>query len=157
MNCHCRPSVLLVAVPVILTLCSTPVRASKIDETLPNAQTLTELEQRAQQANPRDQCYLYTELVHTMTEMAVKQIADGEDDAANQTLQQVNYYAHLIQTNVASNTKRLKNAEMLIDHTTFRLSAALHLASGEDKTSAQATLKQLNVLQNQLLNQVFSH
>ena len=156
MSYRFHPSVLLVTAPLFLTLC-TPVYAANFDETLPNAQALTQLELRAQQANPRDQCYLYAELVHTMTEMAVKQIANGDDDSAAATLKQINRYAQLIQFNLARNTKRLKNAEMLIDHTTVRLAQALHLTSDEDRTTVQATLKQLNLVQNQLLDQVFSH
>lgn len=146
---------LLLASALFLTL--TPSVHAAIDETLPDAQTLSQLELRAQQANPRDQCYLYTQLVHTMTEIAVKQIVDGDDDQANATLKQVNRYAHLIQVNLEQNTKRLKNAEMLMHHTTLRLAQALHLASGDDRTTVQATLKQLDLVQDQLLDQVFNH
>jgi hypothetical protein len=142
--------------PILLFALTPPLHAAA-DETLPDAQTLSQMVLTAQQANPRDQCYLYAQLVHTMTEMAVKQIADGDDDNANATLKQVNYYAHLIQTNLAKNTKRLKNAELLMDRTTVRLAQALHLSSDEDRTDVQATLKQLNGIHNQLLDQVFSH
>lgn len=135
----------------------TPVVHAAIDETTPDAQTLSQLELRAQQANPRDQCYLYTQLVHTMTEIAVKQMINGDDEQANATLKQVNRYAHLIQVNLEQNTKRLKNAEMLMHHTTLRLAQALHLASEEDRTTVQATLKQLDLVQDQILDQVFSH
>jgi hypothetical protein len=134
-----------------------PVHAAAIDETLPDAQTLNQLELRAQQANPRDQCYLYTQLVHTMTELAVKEMADGDDVQANATLNQVNRYARLIQVNLEQNTKRLKNAEMLMHHTTLRLAQALHLASEDDRTTVQATLKQLDLIQDQILDQVFNH
>jgi hypothetical protein len=141
----------------LLLLTFTPLLHAAIDESVPDAQTLSQLELRAQQANPRDQCYLYTELVHTMTEMAVKQIVNGEDDQANATLKQINRYANLIQLNLEKNTKRLKNAEMLMHHTTLRLAQALHLASSDDRTTVQATLKQLDLVQNQLLDQVFDH
>lgn len=137
-------------------LLTPPVHAA-IDETLPDAQALSQLEQRAEQANPRDQCYLYTQLVHTMTEMAVKEMADGDDDQASATLKQINRYAHLIQVNLEQNTKRLKNAEMLMHHTTLRLAQALHLASEDDRTTVQATLKQLDLIQDQILDQVFNH
>lgn len=133
-----------------------PVYAA-IDETPADAQTIHQLELRAQQANPRDQCYLYTELVHTMTEMAVKQIVNGDEDQANATLTKINTYAHLISINLAANTKRLKNAEMLMHHTTLRLAQSLHLASGDDRNTVQATLKQLDVVQNQILDHVFDH
>jgi hypothetical protein len=141
----------------LLLLTFTPLLHAAIDESVPDAQTLSQLELRAQQANPRDQCYLYTELVHTMTEMAVKQIVNGDDDQANATLKQINHYANLIQMNLEKNTKRLKNAEMLMHHTTLRLAEALHLASSDDRTTVQATLKQLDLVQNQLLDQVFNH
>jgi len=150
-----RFSALLVASSLFL-LHTPPVHAA-IDETLPDAQTLSQLELRAQQANPRDQCYLYTQLVHTMTELAVKEMADGDDDQASATLKQVNHYAHLIQVNLEQNTRRLKNAEMLMHHTTLRLAQALHLASEDDRTTVQATLKQLDLVQDQILDQVFNH
>jgi len=150
-----RYSALLLVTALFLFL-APPVHAA-IDETLPDAQTLNQLELRAEQANPRDQCYLYTQLVHTMTELAVKEMADGDDDQASATLKQINRYAHLIQVNLEQNTKRLKNAEMLMHHTTLRLAQALHLASEDDRTTVQATLKQLDLVQDQILNQVFNH
>jgi hypothetical protein len=146
----------LLLASALFLLLTPPVHAA-IDETLPDAQTLNQLEQRAEQANPRDQCYLYTQLVHTMTELAVKEMADGDDDQASATLKQINRYAHLIQVNLEQNTKRLKNAEMLMHHTTLRLAQALHLASEDDRTTVQATLKQLDLVQNQILDQVFNH
>ena len=150
-----RPLSLLFSSVLLLTF--TPPVYAAINENLPDAQTLSQLELRAQQANPRDQCYLYTELVHTMTEMAVQQIINGDDGQASVTLKQVNRYAQLIQSNLAKNTKRLKNAEMLMHHTTLRLAQSLRLASEDDRTSVQATLKQLDLVQNQLLDQVFNH
>ncbi|MEO6816576.1 MAG: hypothetical protein ABI177_07725 [Edaphobacter sp.] len=148
------PALLLVS--ALFLLLAPPVHAA-IDEALPDAQTLNQLELRAEQANPRDQCYLYTQLVHTMTELAVKEMADGDDAQASATLKQINRYAHLIQINLEQNTKRLKNAEMLMHHTTLRLAQALHLASEDDRTTVQATLKQLDLVQDQILNQVFNH
>jgi hypothetical protein len=141
----------------ILLLTLAPSLHAATDPVTPDAQALTEMEAQAKQANPRDQCYLYTELVHAMTKIAVQQIADGDDNGANATLKEINYYAQLIQSNLAKNTKRLKNAQMLMDRTTAGLAEALHLTSDEDRTGAQATLKQLNLVQNQLLDQVFSH
>ena len=150
-----RHLAILLAPALLLTI--TPPVCAAVDEPMPDAQAIAQMELRAQQANPRDQCYLYTELVHTMTEVAVKQIANGDDDKATATLSQINRYAHLIEASLAKNTKRLKNAEILMDRTTAHLAEALHLTSGDDRTNVQATLKQLNGVQNQLLNQVFSH
>jgi len=150
-----RFSTLLLASALFLLF--TPQVQAAIDETTPDAQALSQLELRAEQANPRDQCYLYTQLVHTMTEIAVKQMANGDDEQANATLKQINRYARLIQVSLEQNTKRLKNAEMLMHHTTLRLAQALHLAPEDDRTNVQATLKQLDLVQNQILDQVFNH
>lgn len=150
-----RLSTLLLASALFLLF--TPQVQAAIDETTPDAQALSQLELRAQQASPRDQCYLYTQLVHTMTEIAVKQMVNGDDEQANATLKQINRYAHLIQASLEQNTKRLKNAEMLMHHTTLRLAQALHLAPEDDRTNVQATLKQLDLVQNQILDQVFNH
>jgi len=134
-----------------------PIHAAAIDESIPNSEGLAQLELRASQANPREQCFLYTELVHTMTEKAGKEIADGDTEQAQATFKQIDRYAHLIHMNLANDTKRLKNAELLMHHTTYRLAEYLHLVSGDDKATVQATLKQLDQVNDELLNQVFNH
>jgi hypothetical protein len=134
-----------------------PCRAVAIDESVPNPEVLAQLEQRASQANPREQCFLYTELVHAMTVKAGKEIAEGDTEKATATLKQINQFAHMIHVNLAKDTKRLKDAEMLMHHTTYRLAEYLHLVNGEDKATVQATLKQLDQVNDELLTQVFSH
>src|SRR3984885_15416181 len=155
MNLRTRPTALLL-LPLFLAFC-TPVLASSNDKKLPDAQALSQLELRAEQANPREQCFLYTELVHTMTEIAGKQMLDGNIDQASATLRKVEHYAELIHLGLARDTKRLKNAELLMHHTTYRLNEYLHQASGEDQATLQATLKQLDNVHNELLSQVFNH
>src|ERR1700733_2515611 len=142
---------------VLLLSFSLPARSSSVDENLPAAQALAQLELRAQQAGPRDQCFLYTELVHTMTEIAGKQMLNGDIDEAAATLKKVNYYAKLIHTSIADNAKRVKNAEMLMEHTTYRLGEYVHKASSEDRDTLNATLKQLNQIHDELLAQVMKH
>lgn len=150
-----RPFLILL-LPSVLSL-SVPALASSADENLPDAQALSQLEIRAQQASPRDQCFLYTELVHTMTELAGKQMRDGDIDQASVTLQKISHYAQLIHMDLGSNSKRLKNAEMLLEHTTYRLGEYVRHASYEDRASMQATLKQLDQVHTELLAQVFAH
>jgi len=133
------------------------VLASSTDENTPEAQAISQLELRAQQANPRDQCFLYTELINTMTEIAGKQMLNGDIDQASATLKKVEHYASLIHLGLASDTKRLKNAEQLMHHTTYRLGEYLHKASGEDRATLQSTLKRLDQVHDELLAQVFSH
>jgi hypothetical protein len=147
----------LIAVLLLPLVLPVSASATSIDESLPDAIALSQLELRAQQANPRDQCFLYTELVHVMTEIAGKQMRDGDIDQASATLKKVNAYAQLIHMDLASNTKRLKNAELLMYHTTYRLNEYLHQASSEDRATLQLTLKQLDQVHDELLAQVFRH
>ena len=142
----------LLSLPLLL---ATPSRAANVDDNLPNAQALLALELRAQQAKPQDQCFLYTELVHVMTEIAGKQMLDGDVDQATATLKKVNDYAKLIHMDLASNSKRVKNAEELMHHTSYRLGEYLRKASNEDRDTLQATLKQLDQVHDELLAQVF--
>ena len=144
----------LLSLPLLL---ATPSRAANVDDNLPNAQALLALELRAQQAKPQDQCFLYTELVHVMTEIAGKQMLDGDVDQATATLKKVNAYAMLIHVDLTSNSKRVKNAEELMHHTSYRLGEYLRKASNEDRDTLQATLKQLDQVHDELLAQVFKH
>ena len=155
MRIHLRPAVLLL--PVLLAL-PTTARTAGIDKSLIlDEQAINQLEQRALQANPREQCFLYTELVSAMTEVAGKEMLDGDADRASATLKKVEHYAQLIQLGLAKDTKRLKNSEMLMHRTTYRLTEYLHRASTEDQATLQATLKRLDQVQNDILTQVFSH
>jgi hypothetical protein len=151
-----RSATLLLPLSLLVPLCAT-AHASSIDDNIPDAQALAQLELRAQQAGPRDQCFLYTELVHTMTEIAGKQMINGDVDKASATLKKVNHYAQLIHMDLASNSKRIKNAEMLMHHTTYRLGEYLHKASGEDQDTLKATLKQLDKVHEELLAEVLKH
>ena len=148
----------LFILPVSALFFCPQLHASAIDKSvILDNQAITQLEQRAEQANPREQCFLYTELVSAMTEVAGKQLLDGDTDQASATLKKVAHYAQLIHMNLARDTKRLKNAEMTMHRTTYRLNEYLHRASSEDAPTLQATLKQLSQVQSELLTQVFNH
>jgi hypothetical protein len=142
--------------PLLLSL-SLPARAAGIDDVTPDPAFIAQLEQRAEQAKPKEQCFLYTELVHEMTLLAGKQLRDGDIDHASLTLKSVEHYAQLIHLGLANDTKRLKNAEMLMHHTTHKLGEYLHAASGDDRPVLEATLKHLDAIQDELLTQVFNH
>ena len=152
------PGLCLASLGLLSTLTFTiPAQASSAEEAIPSPEAIAQLELRASQANPREQCFLYTQLVHTMTTKAGKELSDGEIDEAAATLKKVNVYAHLIHINLARDTKRLKNAEMLMHNTTYHLAQYMHLVSGEDKATVQDTLKQLDQVNDEILSQVFSH
>ncbi|MDP9051436.1 MAG: hypothetical protein M3O31_12070 [Acidobacteriota bacterium] len=154
-----RNSILqLACLGLLSTLClSVPSHAAAADEAIPNPDVLAQLELRASQANPREQVFLYTQLVHTMTKKAGKEIADGDTEQAAATLKQVNLYAHIIHVTLARNAKKLKDAEELMHNATYRLAQVLHLASGPDRAPVQETLKQLDQVNDEILAQVFTH
>ncbi|QNI35370.1 hypothetical protein [Edaphobacter albus] len=143
---------------LLLFLVSTCIPSRAADKiTILDEQQLLQLEQRAEQANPRDQCFLYTELVSAMTEIAGQQLKSDNPSQATATLNKIAKYAQLIQVKLSRDTKRLKNAEQLMHRTTYKLNEYLHSASYEDRPTLQATLKQLNQVQSDILTQVFNH
>ena len=79
------------------------------------------LEVRADQAQPREQCFLYAEIVHQMTELSVRQYAAGDVEHATGLLKHIQQMAKKIHLSLADNDKRVKNAEILLSHTAFRL------------------------------------
>jgi hypothetical protein len=154
-RCCSRPLSFALLGLVPLLCLSIPARAAAND-VIPTPDVLAQLEVQANQANPREQAFLYTQLVHTMTQEAGREIADGEAEQAATTLKKVNRYAHLIHLNLAHNAKRLKDAQELMHNTTYRLAQVLHLVSGEDRTTVQDTLKQLDQVNDELLTEVFT-
>lgn len=150
-----RPVVPAVVLSLILaSLCARTAEAA-IDDHLPDAQSIAALELRASQANPKDQCFLYAELVHEMIEFSSAQYAAGEVDKAAQTLKRVNGFSQKIHIAIANDEKRLKNAQILLRHTAFRLNELLHATSLEDRPLIQETLAQLNQVQTETMMQVF--
>src|ERR1700728_2922321 len=106
-------------VTILLCVVASPkVRAMNFDEVILDDAALTQLEARAEAAQPREQCFLYAELVHNLTERAGKQLADGENEQASATFKRIDVLAQKIHMSLARDSKRLKNAEMLMHHTT---------------------------------------
>ena len=131
------------------------VRAFAIDDRIPDPQALAALMLKADQAQPKEQCFLYAELVHDMTELAGQQMNAGDGDHASATLRLIQKYAEKIHLGVAEDGKKMKNAEQLMRHTSFRLTGILNAASYDDRQALQATLKQLEQVQTELMMQVF--
>jgi hypothetical protein len=136
-----------------LTVSCAPAFA--IDDRIPDPQALAALIAKADQAQPKEQCFLYAELVHQMTELAGQQMNSGEEDHASATLQLVQKYAQKIHMGMAEDAKKMKNAEQLLQHTSFRLNGILNAASYDDRQILQATLKQLQQVQTELMMAVF--
>jgi hypothetical protein len=126
-----------------------------LDEKQPDAESIAALQAKADQASPKEQCFLYAELVHEMIEYSSAQYAAGEYEKAADTLRHVNTFAHKIHMMVADNEKRLKNAQILLRHTAFRLNELLHATSLEDHPLIEQTLAQVNQVQTEAMMQVF--
>lgn len=140
---------------VLLSLAALPVCASSGDNKAPDPDAIAALEARANQAQPREQCFLYAELVHQMTELSIRQYAAGDVDKATNLLKQVQRIAQKIHFSLSDNDKRLKNAEILLSHTAFRLNEMLHSSNIEDRPLVKQTLAQVTQAQNATMMQVF--
>jgi hypothetical protein len=113
------------------------------------------LEARANQAQPREQTFLYAQLVQQMTELSIRQYAAGDYDTATNLLKHVQRIAQKIHLSMADNDKRLKNTEILLSRTAFRLNEMLHASSIEDRPLVEQTLAQVTQAQNAAMMQVF--
>jgi hypothetical protein len=70
-------------------------------------------------------------------------------------LKRVQQYAEKIHMCVANDSKKLKDAELLMRRASFRLKDILNEASFEDRQALEAMLTQLNQVRAQLMTQVF--
>ncbi|HUD53755.1 MAG TPA: hypothetical protein VMR02_00905 [Terracidiphilus sp.] len=143
------------AVLILLPVIAVPARAYTPDEKIPDQESISALEAKIPQAQPREQCFLYAELIHQMTEFSVRQYAAGNVDKASDLLKQIQELAHRVHLSVADDNKRLKNAEILLRHTAFRLNEMLHSSSYEDRPLVAQTLAQVNRAENEAMLQVF--
>ncbi len=143
------------AVAVLFSVITVPVCAAGIDDKPVNIEGIQALEARAIAAQPREQCFLYAEIVHQMTELSLRQYAAGDVDHATDMLKHVQQMAKKVHLAMAANDKRLKNAEILLNHTAFRLNEMLHGSSYEDRPLVEATLSEINHAQSEAMMQVF--
>lgn len=141
----------------LLAVCLTlaPVCAFPGENKIPNEESIAALEAKADQAQPRDQCFLYAELVHQMTELSVRQFAAGDFVKAEGLMKRIQTLAQKIHLSLARNDKRLKTAEILLSKTAFRLTELLHSSDYEERPLLKQTLAQVNTAQDEAMMQVF--
>jgi hypothetical protein len=143
------------AVFALLAVSVLPARATSFDDKPFDQDSINILQAKILQAQPREQCFLYAELVHQMTEVSLRQYTSGDGEKASALLKQVQEFAHKIHLSMSDDNKRLKNAEILLRHTAFRLTEMLHNSSLEDQPLVAATLAQVTQAQNEAMLQVF--
>jgi len=139
----------------LLTAIAMPVRALPPNDNSPYQQSIATLEAKISQAQPREQCFLYAELIHQMTEYSLQQYAAGDVDKASQLLLHIQEVAHKIHLTVKDDDKRLKNAEILLRRTAFRLNEMLHSSDSQDRPLVEETLAQVNKAESDAMMQVF--
>jgi hypothetical protein len=111
---------------ILLSLICASASASGQDVSSPGDRTTAlALHAKAGQAHPKDRCFLYAEFVSQMTELAGKQFNSGEITQASQTLQLVQRYTEKIHTGVTDDSKKLRDAELLMRRASFRLKGIL--------------------------------
>ncbi len=145
-----RPIGLLV---LSLSLAAPACFGANLDNKQLDQAAITALATKASIASPKEQCFLYAEVVHQMTELAGRQLKQGEDASA--TLRSIREYTQKIHLGMADDTKRMKNAQILMEHTAFRLNEYLHGAALDDRPVLETTLKNLNQVQDELMLRVF--
>ena len=132
-----------------------PICAFSASNRTPDEQSIAALELKAEQAQPREQCFLYAQLVQQMTELSVRQYASGDVDKANSLLKRIQNLAAKIHLSLAGNDKRLKNAEILLSTTAFRLKEMLHASDFDNRPLVEETLSKVTNAQDEAMMQVF--
>lgn len=144
--------VLIVAVAALTSL-STAFAANT--GKILDQQEVNALAARAAQATPKDRCYLYAELVSAMTELAGQQLSAGDTSDASASLKSIQEYTTKMHLDMTSNSKKLKDAQIMMRRTAFRLKELMLEASLDNRAAFESTLKELDQVQSQMMLAVF--
>ena len=148
-------SAMPMALLLTLSITALPLRAATADS-VPDQQAIDALAIKASQAQPREQCFLYAQLMQEMTELSARQYAAGNIAKASLLLHQIQTLSRKIHLSVTDNDKRLKNAEILLSRTAFRLTELLHSSDYEDQALIRQTIADVSQAQDAALMQVFN-
>jgi len=129
--------------------------ASGPEATALNAAALIQMEAQADHAKPREQCFLYTQLVDALMETASRQVAAGEDEDAGKTVGRIDEVAAKLQRVSARDAKKLKAAEKILSESTRKLMELSRVASGVERDKMRATLAKLDAAHSKILGLVF--
>jgi len=143
-----------VLILTVATLTGMPAFAANPGK-VPDIQELTALAAKAEQATPKERCYLYAELVSGMTELASQQMSAGDASAAAASLKSIQGYTAKMHGDLSNNSKKLKDAQIMMRRTAFRLKDLMMNSSLDDRPAFEKTLKQLDQVQSQMMLAVF--
>ncbi len=140
---------------LMVSLVLEPVCAFCHEDKIPDQRSIEALEAKASQAKPRDQCFLYAEVVQQMSELSVNQYSSGNVSVANRLLKDIQRVVKKVHLSLAKNAKHLKKAQILLIKTSFRLTQMLHASSYQDQPLVKETLAEVNRAQREAMLQVF--
>ena len=149
-----RMTVLLTPSFFALVLSSVPARAA--DYKPLDSTALQSLADKAHRAGLREQAYLYAQLVRGSTEMAEQKMVSGDREAGATALRAVEMYAAALDEAVAHDTKKLKDAEILLRESAFRMKAAMLASSIDDRPAMASALSRINATESRLMGAVFA-
>jgi hypothetical protein len=150
-----RSPVLACSVFVFTLLPTCPLRAA--NQPPADATSLKALAERAEHASLRDQCYLYAQLVRGGTELANRKLAEGDSAAGALALRSVEAYTEAMDLALARDAKKLKDAEILLRESAFRLKAAMLASSIDDRPAMASALTKVNAVEAKVMGAVFAH
>jgi hypothetical protein len=136
---------------------SVPVFAMPSEDEFSDEQILASLEQRAAEAPDREQCLLYSELIHEMVKYSAGQYASGEVGKATTTLKRTQGFTAKIRGMLGARAKNLKRAQILLRRAAYRLTDLLHMSSADDRKLVQETLAGVEQAERVTLMQVFKN
>ncbi|HEX5234844.1 MAG TPA: hypothetical protein VFW25_05880 [Silvibacterium sp.] len=143
-----------VLVVAVATLTSIPSFAANTPRNL-DTQELTALAARAEQATPKDRCYLYAQLVSATTELAGRQLNAGDNSDASVSLKAIQDYMAKIHAGITNDSRKLKDAQIMMRRTAFRLKEFMRDASVTDQSAFQSALNEMDQVQSQMMLAVF--
>lgn len=111
---------------------------------------------KAELAEQRDRCYLYARAVRLTADFAEAQVASGNREAAAQALSALGSYTTSLETALTGKDKKLKDAEILLRESAFRLKAAMLGASIDDRPAMAAALAHVNAAELHVMGAVFA-
>jgi hypothetical protein len=145
--------------PFVFALCLllfvAPAFASGVSA--PSPDKIAELEQRAEKAQPEEQCYLFAQLVSQLGEVVDQQLAAGEAEEAARSLARMEDYTARIHQSLGPKNKKLKESEILVRHAARRVEGIFHQAAAEQQDMLRGPLHKLNEVQAELMLTVFQH
>lgn len=139
---------------VMAALVSVPLAFAGSSDDL-DPQQISALAAKAEQATPKDRCYLYAKVVSAMTELTGRQLNDGSPSEVSASLKAIQGYASKIRTDLTDHSKKLKDAQIMMRRAAFHLGELMKGGPLSEQPDFEAALNQVNQTQSQMMLTVF--